>query len=279
MKTFETKNTLIAIADSFREVYSDYFEEQISKNELYKRSSYGTPDVLELDRIDFAFGTNDREKAEQAFDDMMNLVPPAYSFKSLNATGERLQTVKRRRKRRNEFDGEFCLDSVMSGDPRFYTKTTKVSRKDKTMSVLINISASAGVSAETIKKKLRVIIEKIDAYHNKGLQLEIAVIANGCNTFRNSSKHCISGVTIHKAGQAYNKNKLYTVMHEHILRTVLFRMYIMTGQIHNKEVRGSLGTPIHAEMNKEHLQTVLDDYKSTLNTDFIYYDLFGGEIK
>ena len=281
MKFIKEKNTNILLSNSFIELYSEEYESMLVNQKNYKQDRNTTPDRLDAGELEWKYNTNDVEEAKEAFEGMMLMQPPK-KFKLNKSRAEdagRTTTVKRRRKRKNEFDGEFDLDAVMSGDPRYYTKTTKVKRKDKMISILINLSASASVKSSVIQKKLVTVIEQIDAYHNMGMQMEIAIIMPLKGLYSGSNKLAINGLFVHKAGQAYNKNKLYVVLHTHILRTALFRMCYANAEM-SKEVAGfGLGQPIHNEMNKDKLNQILDDYKKVVNTDFVYFDLFGGVIK
>lgn len=275
--------TAFVFFDGVQELYSEKIEPYVEG----KRFFYKHPEKWEggFGSAEWVFGTKNLTECKSRLEKLLRgEVPQSYIDRIEDALPETKQfgagQVKRRRKRRNEFDGDFDLDAVMAGDPRFYSKVTKVKRMQKTTSIVVNVSASSAVSASEIQTKMTQVISNIIAIAQTGATIDVTAVAAACNGIDedNSDNRVWVGYKLHSAGERFSPAKLYPLLTSYILRTAIFRGYVagcatMQGRKDNKRVSGSLGQPITTKLDANFLKTDLPILAEYLKTDFQYYDM------
>lgn len=275
--------TAFAFFDGVQELYSEKVEPFMKG----KQFNFQHPDKWEgdLSNADWVFGTKDKEECKDRLEKLLRgEVPQSYIDRIEKVLPKVKQfgagQVKRRRKRRNEFDGDFDLDAVMAGDPRFYSKVTKVNRMQKTTSIIINVSASAMVTAREIQEKMTQVISNVIAIAQTGATIDVTVVAGAAVSIDrdNNNNRVWVGYKLHSAGERFTPEKLYPLLTSYILRTAIFRGYIvgtakMQGREDNKEVDTCLGQPMTTALNEGFLEEDIKTLAEYLKTDFQYYDM------
>ena len=197
-----------------------------------------------------------------------------------------VQNVQRRRRRRNEYDGDLDIDAVLDGNPMYYSKVSRVNTKKRVKRVILNISANAGVSERQISAGIAKSVARILLMMKESYLVEVYATYISQNIYSGSSdfNNAVVCVRIKEANKPMDEQRLKTSVYPAMLRYFMFRSAFygskyMVEKLDQKSARttGGLGQPTNTQQNPGLLKDILKDLANTVfgSTDQVeYLDLF-----
>ncbi len=183
--------------------------------------------------------------------------------------------IMRRRRRKNEYDGDICIDTYMSGDPMYYRRTTKVSTQQRIINVMVNVSAHCGVEASTLRKAYSAITNNIKELIRRGYLVEVThadFAYGGAETGKKTID--LTLCKIKEANKPLDEARLLTMAHPSTLRVLHFNAINRMAKLyHETSPSYGLGQPINQEINKGLLPQVLQSLFDSTGRNYRYYDL------
>lgn len=183
-----------------------------------------------------------------------------------------LSSVKRRRKK-NEFDGDICIDSFLSGDSSYFRKTNKVNSKSKGIRLIINIGYNCGNESEKLFENVSKALNKLELVVKLGYRLEVYAASLSTNVGRDEFKNLISMIILKESYQPIDMVRLKTVTLPGFFRSAIFRAENIINHQYDAEISSGLGQPINTQQNFNLLKSILKKTKFVLGDEkIIYYD-------
>lgn len=180
-------------------------------------------------------------------------------------TQETRQTV-RRRKKRNEFDGEICLNSYLSGNSNVFVKKIKrTAEQSAPVDIYLNIGASCKVKAGELQNFYNDIINETYNLVLAGRMVNLYAFTVGLKTYNNGN-HLIARTQLKESGQPTDYKKIAVVIYPAFYRHVFFKAFHASKFL----TADQYGYPMHdAEIVKEALNTA---FPETVNRELKMYD-------
>lgn len=205
--------------------------------------------------------------------------------------------MKRRRRRKNEYDGDINIDAYMAADPNVFTKTTKVDKKGKRVVCLLNLTFPASVSSQEVTRIMVKISTKIISLIKSGYTVEVQGLFVTEKPFystegKNANMDLIVTHMIKEARAPLDMERLMCAAHSSYLRVNMFRAAAISGYHFRKDIRlmSGIGKVIDSRVVKRGnpnaitiMHTMFKNIKEIANCDSaIYFDRYeteGVEVK
>lgn len=130
----------------------------------------------------------------------------------------------RRRKRKNEYDGDFNFDAIMSGDPQIYTRVNKVNTKARAKRVLINTTVSAHTETKDYVNAMVKAMNFVNYLTRKGYLTEVyACWLSAGGWTKTLYSDAIMGIRLKDGNMPFDRQRLYTICYPSFFRHSLFR--------------------------------------------------------
>lgn len=187
---------------------------------------------------------------------------------------EKYQSARRRR-RKNEFEGDICIDTYMSGDSAYYRQVTKVKAQDRMINVVINVSAHSGNSEEFLFEAYSEIISNIEKLLMQGYMVQVMAVAVKQNTFNEKSDD-VFAIVLKEDNKPIDKGRLKIIAHTSFYRVFMFNAYhyANTKDSSKNGLNWGYGQPINTQQYEDKLQGMLTELSNVENKSFRYYDAF-----
>lgn len=180
-------------------------------------------------------------------------------------TQEARQTV-RRRKKRNEFDGNICIDSYLSGNSNVYIeKVKRTAEESAPVDIYLNLGANCKVKADELQKFYNDIIKETYLLVLAGKMVNLYAFTVGLKVYKNGN-HLIARTQLKESGQPTDYKKIAVLIYPAFYRHVFFKAFHASRY---KPVN-QYGYPMHEEeIIKEALNTA---FPETANRELKMYD-------
>lgn len=240
-----------------------------------ERGGASIKNYVSEDREEFKCGSYGKESLEdlqkgKAGQRLLDLVQAKEGAEQAGAAMKR-----KRRRRKNEFDGEVDIDSYLSGDPQYYRKVERMKRSSKGVSVLINMSQPGRVSADDVAKLVLNAMNVAYGYAQKGIAVEIKTIVLSCEAIEGSKKLVGWINTVKPGNRPFDISRLYSVVYPAYFRVYGFRSFGVAANLIGEEIKGDLGIPVTSLLAK----TVPDEINMNMikeapgvDQEAIYFD-------
>ncbi len=183
------------------------------------------------------------------------------------------QTMRRRR-RKNEFDGEIDIDAYMSGDAAYYRKVNRVSSKARVVNVMLNIGANAAWEESELEKAYIKIFQNIYTMLKQGYLLRVSVLMPSKGGFEKMPKgNNWILINMKEGDKPADFARLITACYIGFFRSTMFRAMNYIAQKNETETTWDLGQPLSYDQNEGELLDCMKDFKSLKQEDFMYFDV------
>lgn len=179
---------------------------------------------------------------------------------------------QRRRRRKDEFDGEICVDTYMSGDPMYYRKVRRVSARDRMINVVINVAAHCGHDSHELMKFYVKTVSKVKKLVENGYMVQVygACFVKDLNDVERVT---ILNVKLKEADKPMDVQRVMTLGHIGFFRHMLFNFMHMSSYENCKvSPCGGLGQPISSDQNQHLLNECLENLSRETESNFKYFD-------
>jgi hypothetical protein len=183
----------------------------------------------------------------------------------------KLPSVKRRRLK-NEYDGEICIDSYLSSDPFPYRKVSRVKSQDRAVRVLVNVGYLSSTSSKELLDYISKAIKKVEGLIKKGYLVEVYASSTSTDTGVGQFKNLFTLLKIKESDKPMDLYRMQTAILPGFFRSAIFRAKNIVNHLYNAGIDDGLGRSVNTKNNKELLQYTLEKLKNIVGGKFIYYD-------
>lgn len=187
---------------------------------------------------------------------------------------EAIAPVARRRRRRNEYDGEVCIDSYLAGSTDYYRKVTRVRTQNRVVRVILQGSFNAGTSAEDFQRYNAAGIAQAERLMRQGKIVEVYMAFSGAGFIEclDGYEHMFALVRIKEADRGADFMRMRSSSIVAASRYGLFR----AAQLICHEIGGrsdiGLGSSINTFQNREMLNKFIKEASEVLQSEIVYFD-------
>ncbi len=264
------KNTSIAILNNPTEVMHKKYD----NINLITDSSYAG-NLSQISNDDWAFGEDisGKETWEMLMKGRLSeKIQKKYDeIKSVFKRETPIPSVKRRRNK-NEYDGEICIDSYLANDPSYYRKVKRVSSKTRSIRVLVNVGYNCSNSAETLFKNVKHAINRVENLIKNGYLVEVYAVSCSTNLGTDQFKNLFTLIKIKESDKPIDFYRLQTAVLPGFFRSALFRAKNVINDLYQAEMDSGLGEPINTQQHVDLLKSTLDQLENQFGSKFIYFD-------
>ena len=272
--------TVWAEFDSVNDLMSaDYSESELTG------SSYSLDYILDFDkkyksRDAWAYGAYSREES-------YNMITKGYLNekasiayeKAINRLGIKdadtynIAPVARRRRRRNEYDGEICIDSYLAGSTDYYRKVSKVRTQDRIVRVIINLVYNGGTSAEMFMEYNIKAVSSVEKMLREGKIVEVYGAFTGLGTFKDRSfKNALILTKIKEADRGRDLRRMKSACLTAFARKAIFRSPQLVAAKLGISVSEGLGEPINTTQNEDQLNRMIKEAAKQMQSEVVFFD-------
>ncbi len=263
-------DTSIAILDNPSEV----MDKKYDKINLITEEGYaGKLNQIKDDEWAFGKGISGKETWEMLMKGRLNSsLKKKYDETSFSFKREAILPSVKRRKRKDEYDGEICIDSYLANDSSYYRKVRRVSSKTKSIRVLINVGYNCGHSAEELFKNVKSSIKKVENLIKSGYIVEVYAADFTKDFGRKPFDKLLILIKIKESDKPLDCFRLQTAVLPGFFRSAVFRAMNIINDLYEVEANSCLGEPVNIKQNRELLNSILTHAKKQLNSKIIYFD-------
>lgn len=183
----------------------------------------------------------------------------------------KLPSVKRRRLK-NEYDGEICINSYLSSDPFAYRKVSRVKSQDKAIRVLVNVGYLCDTTSKDLLKHVSKALNKVENLVKRGYLVEVYATNTSKDVGEGRFENLFVLLKIKESDKPMDLYRMQTAILPGFFRSAIFRAKNIVNHLYDAGISSGLGRSVNTLNNKEMLLPTLQQLKNIIGGKFIYYD-------
>ena len=247
-------------------------------------SEYSLKNIMDFDKLGgqdkWAYGQYSKEESYNMITKgyLNEKASKAYEKARNNAGAKDSDTyniapVARRRRRRNEYEGEICIDSYLAGSTDYYRKVSKVKTQDRIVRVIINVTYNGSTSAERFMEYNIKAINSVEKMLREGKIVEVYGAFTGLGAFEDQNfKNAMILTKIKEADRGQDLHRMRSACLISFARIAMFRAPQLVAAELGISISRGLGQAIYTSQNEGQLNKFIKEAAKQMQSEVVFFD-------